>query len=112
MNNTIRNNNILGVLAGMLIGTLAGGLAMLLLAPQSGKKTRMLIQEKGIELRDQTSDMFDDAMAQVRKDGRKLSRDGRNKAKQIINQGQNLVTQQLENVTEAVKAGKKTYLNA
>ena len=35
-----RNNNILGVLAGLLIGGLAGAVTMLLLAPQSGKDTR------------------------------------------------------------------------
>jgi gas vesicle protein len=112
MNNTIRNNNILGILTGMLIGTLAGGLTMLLLAPQSGKKTRMLIQEKGIELRDQTNDYLEDALTKVRKDGRKLSREGRSMVKQMVTHGQNLVTEQLESVSEAVKAGKKTYLNA
>jgi len=32
-----RNNNILGILAGMLLGGLAGAVTMLLFAPQSGK---------------------------------------------------------------------------
>ena len=40
------HNNTLGVLAGMLIGSLAGALTMLLLAPQSGEETRLQIHEK------------------------------------------------------------------
>jgi gas vesicle protein len=107
-----QNNNILGVLVGMLIGSLAGALTMLLIAPQSGKKTRLLIQEKGIELREQTNEMLDDALSQARLDGRRLSREGRHKAKQLLNQSQTMVAEQLVNVAEAVKAGKKALLSS
>jgi len=58
-------NNTLNILLGMLIGSVAGAVAMLLLAPQSGKNTRKHIQKKGMELRDRTNDMVEDAMAQV-----------------------------------------------
>ena len=58
-------NHALGVLAGMLIGALVGALAMVLLAPQSGKETRTQIQKKGIELRDRTTGMVEDTLAQV-----------------------------------------------
>ena len=63
-----RSNNIFGVFVGMLVGALAGAVTMLLLAPQSGEQTRMQIQEKGIELRDRTTGIVEDAMAQVRLD--------------------------------------------
>jgi len=106
------NNNVLGVLIGVLIGSLAGSLTMLLMAPQSGRKTRKLIQEKGIELRDQTGNMLEDAFAQLSLEGRKLSREGRHKAKQIFQKSQKLVEAQLENVSDAAKAGKKALLNA
>ncbi len=43
------------VLIGLLIGSVAGAIAMLLMAPQSGKGTRAQIQNKTIELRDQTT---------------------------------------------------------
>ena len=59
-------NNVRNVLVGMLIGGLAGALTMLLLAPQSGKDTRTQIQKKGIELRDRTTGMVEDTLAQVR----------------------------------------------
>jgi gas vesicle protein len=104
MNN---NKNILGVLAGMLVGGLAGALTMLLLAPQSGEKTRTQIQEKSIELRDLATEMVDDTLAQLSLDGKKFAKIGSQKAKELIQQGQELVVGQLENVSEAAKAGQK-----
>lgn len=103
-----RNNNILGVLAGMLVGGLAGAVTMLLLAPQSGENTRMQIVEKGIELRDQATDMAEDAMSQMRLDRNKFTILGRQKAKELLKQGQDLVVEQLDNVSDAAQAGKKT----
>jgi gas vesicle protein len=100
-------NNILGVLAGLLIGCLAGAAAMLLLAPQSGEETRMQIQEKGIELRDRTTEIMEDAMAQVRLDRNKITMGGRQKAKELLQHGQALVVEQLDRVTNAAQAGKK-----
>lgn len=102
-----RSTNILGVLIGTLVGGLAGAVTMLLMAPQSGRRTRKQIQQKGIELRDQATEMVEDTMAQVRTDGKKLAKDGRHKAKELMQQGQELVDTQLEHVTEVFEAGKK-----
>ena len=101
------NSNILGVLAGIVIGGLAGAVTMLLLAPQSGKRTRTQIQHKGVELRNRTTGMVEDAIAQARLDGNKIARVGRRKANELLQQGQDLVAEQLEHVSDAVKAGKK-----
>ena len=49
-----------------LISWLAGAVTMLLLAPQSGKDTRKQIQEKSRELRDRTTELMEDTVAQVR----------------------------------------------
>ena len=57
-------NNALGIFGGMLIGALAGAVAMLFLAPRSGKDTRTQIQKKGVELRDRTTEMMEDTLAQ------------------------------------------------
>lgn len=102
------NNNILGVLAGLFIGALAGAVTMLLLAPQSGAETRMQIQEKGSELRDRTTGMLEEAVAQMRLDRNKLTAAGRQKAKELLEQGQALIVDQLDRVSEAAQAGKKT----
>lgn len=102
------DNNILGVLTGLLIGCVAGAVTMLLLAPQSGKRTRIQIQEKGIELRDRTTGMLEDVVAQARLDGNKIVRDGRRTAAELMHQGQAMVADQLEHVSDAAKAGKKS----
>ena len=100
-------NNTLKVVLGMLIGGLAGAVTMLLMAPQSGKETRIQLQKKGIELRDRTTTLVEDTLAKVRQDGNKLSSDGRQKAKELLQQGQALVVEQLDRVSEAAQAGKK-----
>jgi gas vesicle protein len=92
--------NILGVLTGMFIGGLAGAVTMLLLAPQSGKDTRKQIQEKGIELRNRTTELVDDTIAQVRTKANKLTVG-------LKDRGQELAVKQLDHVSEAVQAGKK-----
>ena len=106
------NNNVLGVLAGLLIGCVAGAITMLLLAPQSGEDTRMQIQEKGIELRDRTTGIMDNAMAQVRLNRNKITLGGRKKAQELLQHGQTLVVEQLEHVSEAAQAGKKAIQNS
>ena len=101
------HNNFFSVLLSLLIGGLAGAITMLLLAPQSGKETRIQIQEKGIELRDLTTEMVEDAMTQMRLDRNKLTMSGRKKAQELIQQGQTLVVEQLDRVSDAAQAGKK-----
>ena len=72
-------NNSLGVLGGMLIGVLVGAAAMLFLAPRSGKDTRRRIQKKGIELRDRTTEVVEDTLAQVRSDHNRITMGIKNK---------------------------------
>jgi gas vesicle protein len=77
------NNNFVSVLGGLLVGGLAGAIAMLLLAPQSGKETRMQISEGG-----------------------------RRKFTELKQQSQELVVEQLDHVSEAALAGKKAVQGA
>jgi gas vesicle protein len=71
-----------------------------LLAPQSGKDTRMQIQKKGIELRDRTTEMVEDTMTQVRSNANKITMG-------VKNYGQELAVEQLDHVSKAARAGKK-----
>jgi gas vesicle protein len=98
-------NSVLGVLAGILIGGLAGAVTMLLLAPQSGRDTRRQIREKSIELRDRTSEMMEDTMAQVRTNTNKLTMNVKEHSKEMA-------VEQLDNVSEAAQAGKKSIQNS
>ena len=93
-------NNTFGVLVGMVVGGLVGAVTMLLLAPQSGKDTRMQIQKKGTELRDRATEMMEDTLAQVRTNVNKITSD-------VKNYGQELAVEQLDNVSAVAKAGKK-----
>ena len=52
---------LIGIVIGTLIGGLGGALAMLLLAPQSGKKTRAKLKRQSRKLREQATDTMDDA---------------------------------------------------
>ena len=87
-----------GSWAGLLIGGLAGALAMLLLAPQSGKRTRAEIQQKGMELRDQTVETVEDTMAEARVKAREITAPARKQAKELQQRGQEIFEEQRDRV--------------
>lgn len=61
-----------GLLSGLLFGGLAGFGIMMLLAPQSGKKTRIQIGQKSMELQGRATDTYDDLVTLSRFDNRKI----------------------------------------
>ena len=99
-------NQLGGFLAGLLIGGLAGAVTMLLLAPQSGKRTRTQIQLKGMELREQTAEAVEDALKQARTTGRQIRADVREQADALQQRGQDVLDEQKENWSALVQAGK------
>lgn len=106
------NNNILGVMIGVLVGGLVGALTMLLLAPQSGKNTRLQIQQKAIQLRNRTTGMMDEALAEVRSDRDKIVIGGQAKIKELAQHGREIAVEQLDRLSEAAQAGKQAIQNA
>ena len=106
------SSGFVGILGGLMIGSVAGAVAMLLLAPQSGKKTRTMIQDKGIELRDRATGMMDEAFQQVRSNTGRIAADGLQKVDELKQQGQDLLAEQLDRVSAAAHAGKKAIQNA
>jgi len=101
------NNNTRNVLAGMLIGGLAGAAAMLLFAPQSGKQTRAQIEQKSIQLRDQTTKNIKKVVKQVRSESNRITADVRGKAEELKQLGQDKLVEQLDRVSAALDTGKK-----
>ncbi|MBU1749570.1 MAG: YtxH domain-containing protein [Chloroflexi bacterium] len=95
-----------GFLAGVLLGGLAGAGAMLLLAPQSGKKTRAQIQEKSIELRDQTTDAMEDVVARAGGKARQVTDSVHERAKELEQRGQDIIDDQKERFSAHVETGK------
>jgi len=105
-------NNGMAVLAGMLVGGLAGAAAMLLLAPQSGQETRAQIQQKTMELRDRTAQTAEEALAQAKMKTHQIKSDVREKAEELQQQGQELIVEQLDRVSAAAEAGKAAIKNS
>jgi gas vesicle protein len=92
--------------AGLLIGGLIGAGTMLLLAPQTGKKTRRQIQRKGRDLRVQTADAVDDGVAQIRTKAQDISTSIHDQAEDLQQRGQDVVDHQKERWSTVVEAGK------
>ena len=95
--------NVWGFLAGLLVGGLAGAGAMLLLAPQSGKETRAQIQQKSIELRDQTVKTVEGAVAQARGKARQITDDVHEQAGELQQRGQDVIDEQRGHLSETLK---------
>lgn len=67
-----RKAKTLNVLAGLLIGGLAGAISMILLARQPGMKTRDQIWQGHVNLRDRMVDTFSDLERLTHYDNRKI----------------------------------------
>lgn len=80
-------NEFGGFAIGLVIGGLAGAVAALLFAPQSGEQTRAQIKEKSIELRDRAQQSSQDAMARADELGRQLKEQGQSAVESVRSMG-------------------------
>ena len=82
------DRNVFGVFViGLVIGGLAGAVAALLFAPQSGEQTRAQIKEKSIELRDRAQQSSQEAMARADELGRQLKEQGQSAVESVRSMG-------------------------
>ena len=102
----------LSLVTGLLLGALAGAGVMLLMAPQSGKKTRAKIQHKGQQMRNQTTSAVDGAVAQVRSTARQVSTSIHDQSEALQQRGQDVVDHQRERWSPVVEAGKTAVNNS
>jgi gas vesicle protein len=102
----VHTNNPQNILISLLAGGLAGAVAMLLFAPQSGKQTRDLIEEKSIQLRDQTTKEIKKAVKQIRSKTNLITAEVRERAEDLKQLGQDKLVEQLDNVSAALDTGK------
>lgn len=103
-------NHVGGFFSGLLIGGLLGSGAALLLAPQSGKKTRANLEEEGIELRDQVVDTVEDAFAKAHGKAKKLARSVRKETKELSEHGQSMLDDQAAVLSDVID-GEKTAIH-
>ena len=100
-------HGIKGFLLGALLGGLVGAGTMLLMAPQSGQRTRNQIRHKGLELREQTVTGIEDAMAHTKAKAGQITPDVKEKAAQLQHRGQEILDGQKERWSPVVEAGQK-----
>ena len=91
-----------GFLAGLVIGGLTGAGTMLLLAPQSGRRTRAEIQQKGTELRDYTVENFGNRVADARVTARKITAPARRQVKELQHRGQEFLDEQGDRLSAGI----------
>jgi len=101
-------------LTGVLLGGVAGAVTALLFAPQSGQETRQQIQQKAVELRDQTTSTVENTVAQVQSKASQLKADLGEKATNLKHdigekatslkqQGQDVLVEQLSAATKKIQ---------
>ena len=61
-----REEQLIGFVAGLLLGAAIGATAALLSAPQSGRRTRRRIGRAATEIKRSTGDRFEDVASDVR----------------------------------------------
>jgi len=97
----------MGFGVGILVGALAGAAAALLMAPQSGQRTRRQIQHKGLELREQAGDKLDEAVDQAQAASHQITSNVQKQAKKIQQRGQDVLDGQKERWSPVVEASQK-----
>lgn len=85
-------------LASFLVGVGVGVGLGLLFAPKSGEETREILKQKADEgteyLKKQTADLRENASA---------------RANDIIDKGRDVINRQMDNLNDAIQAGKQAY---
>jgi gas vesicle protein len=101
-------------LSGLIIGGLIGAAVALLLAPQSGEETRVLIRDKSIELKDRAVETAEEARvraeaaaAEARARADELAHEARIKAEELKQRGQHFVEEQKDKASDILESGKE-----
>ena len=101
-------------LIGFIVGGLTGAITALLFAPQSGEETRIMIKDKAIELKDQTSETVGETLSKAEAAAKDavnkaevLLEEAKKKANVIAEKGQVLLEESKDKVSKAAPRAKK-----
>jgi len=76
----INQGNGTGILVAAVVGAAVGAGVALLLAPQSGRKTRGWLADRGRDLKDRVTNAVEDTRDSVRRAAREIGGDGESSA--------------------------------
>jgi len=99
-------------LGGLLLGGAAGTIGMVLFVPQSGARTRLQIQQKGIEIRNMANEALEDTVLETRREAHRLNTRLHNQAKKLQLRGQEVLDEQKVRFTGFVETGKTAVHDA
>ena len=97
------NDDFGSFVSGFMIGGLIGAAVALLLAPQSGEETRLMIRDKSIALKDQVETTATDARVRAEE----LAQDAKTRASDAQKSGQVVLEEQKSRIEDALEAGKQ-----
>ncbi len=98
-----RNQGGSDFLTGLFVGSLAGVVIGLLLAPQSGEQTRAQLVERGIELRDEFEKRAGDLQDRVPA----MIDEQRDRVEEAIEKGKEAAAKKREEILAQIEAQKK-----
>ncbi len=99
-----RETNIISVFAAFAIGGLIGAGIALLMAPQSGKKTRQKILSKSQEIRDRAMESAGDTRDMAGKALDNINKSTRDQANRLAKRGRKLAKDQRTGIKERVQS--------
>ena len=91
-------------ISGFFLGGVVGAAVALLLAPQSGEETRMMIHDKGIEIKEQVQQ----TAAEARTKAEKLAREAKSKAEALQKRGQVILEEHKARAEKSKSAKSKS----
>ena len=86
--------NAWSFLGGLMLGGAAGTIGMILFAPQSGARTRLQLQQKGIEIRSMATEAVENAVSETRDTAHRINQKVQHQAEKLQVRGQEVLDEQ------------------
>lgn len=107
-------NDFGAFLIGFIVGGLTGAAVSLLFAPQSGEDTRAFIKDKAIELRDRSSEVYEDVRLkaedtwkETKQKAGEWSQAAKEKTEELLEKGEKALDDSREKIADAIKPKEK-----
>lgn len=95
---------IMTIILAFVLGSLIGAGAALLMAPESGRKTRSMIKDKGAELKDRAAGTMEDTKSRIDD----LASQTKDRVASLTHRGEEFAQEAKEQMEHDIKAAKKS----